>query len=897
MITKITNFFIAIASIICFTVQINSVSAQTWPPSGMNGSGNQGDPWQITTITQLMNLATYVNAGNGSQTAGKYYKLMNDIEYNYAVGNAYGWSPIGNNPTNNAIFQGNFDGNGKEIINLMINRATTSYIGLFGYVSSAHIHDLGINVYQLIKGFEYVGGLIGRADNAIIENCYVTGTGSVTGTFAVGGLIGYNSSSTIRNSYAICEIIIPVTFYSVNYSNVGGFVGINEGTITTSYAAGNVTILGNRAGGFVGINNNTIMDCYATGNISGSSYLGGFAGINEGNSLTYCYATGDITATGDYVGGLVGENGKEAALINCVAGNNTITGGISNVNRITGNNTDGILSNNYAYGGMTITPSGGEAGTSANMATLMSFNFYNTGTNWGNNIAWSIDTNDNPLESWKICDGETLPFLQWEDIDCTPLPPDTCYFNAYGGDGTQGNPYQIYFPCQLADLATFVNSGNGTQTLNKYFKLMNDIDLIDYSYGEGWEPIGYINAPNGNYWFQGNFEGNEKVITNLMINRNLGVLIGLFGAIFNATIKNIGIEDCQIDGNACVSGLIGYIAGNSTITNCYATGNIKGRAHAVGGLIGGIGNSMVSYANSIENCYATCNLIQTNFFQGGIGGLVGEMQENSTISNSYATGTVIGYMGVGGLVGRLSFGNNTAIFYSHAEGEVEGSVGGVGGLVGENLGQNNITIRNCVAVNPSVNGSAYVNRIVGSDSGGGLSNNYAYEGMTVNGSTVTGGTHNNVNGENKAMDTLMSYNFYHTSSNWYNSIPWSIDVVQDTTKIWQICDGETLPFLQWEGINCGKSIAHPVNDEKEYSLEQHGRSEFSIYPNPTSSHITIYSEKRFHTIEIIDFLGRVRFSQPNTGNNIVDVSGYSTGVYFVRIITETGVEVQKFVKH
>ena len=196
--TKITNFFIAIACIVCFSARTNSVNAQSWPPAGMNGTGTASAPWEITTITQLINLAAYVNAGNGSQTAGKYYKQMNDIDYNdNVVTSLAGWSPIGNNSTNNTIFQGNFDGNGKVVSNIMMNQSKISYIGLFGYVSSAHIHDLEISVYPTITGYQYVGGLIGRADESIIENCYVTGAGSVTGTFAVGGLIGYNYSSTI----------------------------------------------------------------------------------------------------------------------------------------------------------------------------------------------------------------------------------------------------------------------------------------------------------------------------------------------------------------------------------------------------------------------------------------------------------------------------------------------------------------------------------------------------------------------------------------------------------------------------------------------------------------------------------------------------------------------------
>jgi len=194
--TKIATFFKVVACIICLTIQMNTVSAQTWPPFGVSGQGTALDPWQITTITQLTQLASYVNAGNGLQTAGKYYKLMNNVDYHSSIHiSALGWSPIGNLAVGNAIFQGNFDGNGKVVSNIWINRDQTGYIGLFGYVSSAHIHDLGVEIYQTIIGSQYVGGLIGQADHSIIENCYVTG--NVTGISFVGGLIGYSVSSNI----------------------------------------------------------------------------------------------------------------------------------------------------------------------------------------------------------------------------------------------------------------------------------------------------------------------------------------------------------------------------------------------------------------------------------------------------------------------------------------------------------------------------------------------------------------------------------------------------------------------------------------------------------------------------------------------------------------------------
>jgi hypothetical protein len=356
--TKITNFITVIACIACLTAQINSVSAQWIPGGSVNGNGSASNPWEITTITHLTELATYVNAGNGPHTAGKYYKLMNDVDYNSVPQSFVGWSPIGDNQTIGATFRGNFDGNGKQVANIRINRGAISYIGLFGYISSANIHDLGLEGYQAIGNY-YVSSLARIAENSIIENCYATGT--ITGFSCLGGLIGINSSSTIRNCYAICDVI--------GYSAVGGLVGINS--------------------------------------------IG---------SINYCYATGDITGPGGtYFGGLVGNN--NGTLRNCVAANDTVSGGISNINRIVGNTVGGALSNNYAFTGMVITPIGGVPGISAPMDTLMSYNFYNTGSNWYNNIPWSMDTDDNPLESWKICDGETLPFLQWEGLSCSKKSP------------------------------------------------------------------------------------------------------------------------------------------------------------------------------------------------------------------------------------------------------------------------------------------------------------------------------------------------------------------------------------------------------------------------------------------------------------------------------------------
>ena len=108
----------------------------------------------------------------------------------------------------------------------------------------------------------------------------------------------------------------------------------------------------------------------------------------------------------------------------------------------------------------------------------------------------------------------------------------------------------------------------------------------------------------------------------------------------------------------------------------------------------------------------------------------------------------------------------------------------------------------------------------------------------------------------------------------------TIDDVQNSS-LWGICDGMTLPFFQWQGFNCGKkSTVYHENDEEKSLTVESVKSSFSIFPNPTSNHITISSEEDFHTIEIFDMLGRMVHSQMNYEKKItLDVSNYNTGVF------------------
>lgn len=69
---------------------------------------------------------------------------------------------------------------------------------------------------------------------------------------------------------------------------------------------------------------------------------------------------------------------------------------------------------------------------------------------------------------------------------------------------------------------------------------------------------------------------------------------------------------------------------------------------------------------------------------------------------------------------------------------------------------------------------------------------------------------------------------------------------------------------------------------------------FGIYPNPTADRLNINCDETLREVSVIDMAGRTVI---NAGvQRTVNVSGLATGVYMVRVATENGIGIQKFVK-
>ncbi|MCO7175459.1 InlB B-repeat-containing protein [Sporolactobacillus kofuensis] len=320
------------------------------------------------------------------------------------------------------------------------------------------------------------------------------------------------------------------------------------------------------------------------------------------------------------------------------------------------------------------------------------------------------------------------------------------------GSGTSADPYIITTAAQLDSVRN---------DLSASYKLGNDIDLSSY---DNWQPIGTID--NGQA-LSGTFDGDGHTISNLKINRPDLDDVGLFAHLENGTVKNVKLENVNVNGRINVGGLVGFYRGD-TISNSSVSGEINGSSY-VGGLVG--------YSEgTINGSYSTADVIGAQ----EVGGLVGENDGN--INTSFASGHVQGTGSVGGLVGYFQssdfdfFGDPISVNNSYASGSVQGS-NGVGGLIGraQIFMPGSVTISNSYA-SGSISGTNSVGGITGASSGVTITNSF-YDKETAGLSSST---------DNAAKSTVeMQTKSTYTNAGW------------DFNSIWKMNPGE-YPKLSYQ---------------------------------------------------------------------------------------------------
>lgn len=343
------------------TYSYNTSISESFDTSAFSGSGSgtESDPFLIFNPMQLNDVRNFLNCD-------VYFKLMKDIDLEEWIADnnpLLGWQPIGNA---SAVFTGHFDGGGHKLTNFFVNRPTTDYVGLFGCVYKADIHDLTIEGTEDVLGKHFVGSLAGYAQESTIN--------SVTSTIKVIGKGDY-TGGMIGDAYT-CTISSATHSGAVNgESSTGGFTGCaNRSTLTSVSQIGDVN--GKQfVGGIIGSSllstgntNHFVGDVQASG-----SYAGGIAGESTTDTIADCTAIGKITGDA-IVGGVVGRCVGDFSVSGCgfageVISNDNAAGGLVAV--VYSSTSDSSISNSYALGDVNATNNyaGGLVGTDDDAST------------------------------------------------------------------------------------------------------------------------------------------------------------------------------------------------------------------------------------------------------------------------------------------------------------------------------------------------------------------------------------------------------------------------------------------------------------------------------------------------------------------------------------------------
>ena len=558
--------------------------------------------------------------------------IANDLSGNYVLAADITltgqWTPLG---TEASPFTGTFEGSGHSIKGLTVTASSDlDNSGLFGYAKGATLKNVSI-IGAKVDGDEHVGILLGNAKQVTISG--VMTSGIVTGRDHVGGIVGDACGSADNGEFtSISNCMSTAGVFSRSYQ-AGGIAGIvNAANIDKCFFYGSATAEDGYAGAG-GIS--ALIDGGSgmfTNNVSAAIYIKGAASV--GNS--------DPNNNFEHAHSIVGWNN------NGTANFDTNLSSTATVIYSAGKERDHAdLASDYQ-------------GTETSVADLQKSATY-TGLGWG--TEWSLADGRYP-----VLTGMTVPF-DGDDI-AVNTPADV---NVVGGNyescAKSALGRTVTISSSNAEVATvtgtkisFVGAGTATITYTTTgdayvngatYKQTFTVSEANYNIASAQDLLNIKFNTEGDYKltadidmsgvsftplpdFTGSLDGQGHVIRNLTFNNANQDQAALFATTHGATIKNLGIENANIVGNANAAAIVGRAYGGN-IQSCYvANSYIEGRDHV--GSIAGDMNVNDNVGVTISDCLSDAKL-KTRSYQ--VGGLVG-VTNGGIIQNCYFSGTIDG---------------------------------------------------------------------------------------------------------------------------------------------------------------------------------------------------------------------------------------------------------------
>lgn len=555
---------------------------------------------------------------------------------------------IGYEAYNDGGKKGTYEGKDKTFNNVYLDGSTTA-IGVKGYMWVEDVEQL-----QAIN--TNLGG-----NYALRNSIDATSTDNGGEGFKPIGLdeIGKLKDNGFTGKFDGIDYNIFGLTINNNYTNVGLFGGTNGATINNVTLVGGSIIGGAHVGAVVGsaLNGTVITNVVNSASVSGSDNtagdnIGGVVGVAYNSTITNAVNTGAIDGKNNNVGGLVGllENGST------LDGNSYNLGDVSgdgyNVGGLVGHAVNSTIGDgtNLVYNRMDVTGAYNVGGIVGNMTASTVQNAENSG-----NVTASGSLTDEYNYHTDIANKNNLP--AGSSLYNGIVSIDVNVANVGGIAGSSSDSSTIKDVTNTGD----VSSGKGNDTEN-----VNDQEY-DYEY------------------------------------YTAGNVGGIVGSAADTNITNATNRENEIRGAHNVGGVVGYFSGNGTIDkgindggDIMATGARNGNEFVmesvrqsgdedfiignIGGIVGYMEGNDVKVTGSAnrgtvhtENIEDADNVL-TISKAANVGGIVGKIDantneaglltdfhkgnyKNASVSNSYNTGNVTGYTGVGGVIGMMYNGS------------------------------------------------------------------------------------------------------------------------------------------------------------------------------------------------------------------------------------------------
>lgn len=517
-----------------------------------------------------------------------------------------------------------------------------------------------------VTGTTEVGGLVGNNDGADIDASYAAG--AVTGTTGlIGGFVGMNLGH-ITNAYALGS----VTGGTID-SGTGGFAGTNgaeeaNGSITNAYSIGGVSYnsTGDNdqyASGFVGENFDTI--------------IASFWNIETGGGVSGC---GSLSAN------CSGLTAVDTASLKDIA---TYTTGLGDATWNFADTWAIDSSNNSGYpyfAWQTFTVSDPFDGGTGSIDDPYQISTCQQLQSMANYLDQHFVLTQN-VECGSAAENSEDNTALWHNTVSTDI------VIGYGDGEQKTFPIGVQNIREDAAFSVSGDTGDGPVEKDNYTvdyatgeitfdeaPASGEELTADFSFYGGFDPIGNTEDNFTGTLDASDGHGGEYAINGLYINRPYDDNIGLFGNLSEGSVSNLDITDANVSGHVRVGIVTGQLL-NATMSNVHTTGAVAIANEMAGGLAGENTGSITesSFVGTITSLLP---------YGDTVGGLVGFLDPDAEIINSYAdaVATLYGYFDVGGLVGE-DYGT---IYNSHASSTLSAD-DGIGGLAGYMADSSSIT--------------------------------------------------------------------------------------------------------------------------------------------------------------------------------------------------------------